>query len=108
MISTSVLSKRIPAFVLLLLLDAVALAMMASAQPVDGVEAPAEYQRGIEQRDDPSGTTDEIDAADAQAEEADRPAVRFPASTARRPRRWKRSWSPLAREKRRSRTRRSR
>jgi iron complex outermembrane recepter protein len=70
MISTSVPAKQIPAVVLLLILDALAPAMMASAQPVEGVEAPAEYQRGVEQEDDPGGTTDEIDAADAQAEKS--------------------------------------
>ena len=42
---------------------AVVFASPASAQPVDGVEAPAEYQRDLDARDDPSGTTDEIDAA---------------------------------------------
>jgi hypothetical protein len=32
--------------------------------------APPEYQRSIEERDDATGTTDEIDAAGTQAEEA--------------------------------------
>ena len=64
-------SLRMPAFIfLLLLLDDAALATMASAQPVEGAEAPAEYQRGVEQRDGPIGTTDETDAAKAQAEAA--------------------------------------
>ena len=63
-------SLRIPAFVLLLLLDEAALATLAAAQQVEGVEAPAEYQRGVEQRNGPSGTTDETDAAEAQAEAA--------------------------------------
>jgi iron complex outermembrane recepter protein len=70
MVSTSVASQRIPVVALLLILHAVAPGMPARAQPVEGVEAPAEYQRGVEQADDPGGTTDEIDAADAQAEEA--------------------------------------
>ena len=34
----------------------------------EGVEAPAEYQRGVVQPDDPSGTTFEVDAAEAQYE----------------------------------------
>lgn len=40
------------------------------AQEEDAVEAPAAYQRGIDERDGPVGTTDEIDAGRAQAEEA--------------------------------------
>lgn len=53
---------------------AVACVMMASvaaAQPVDGTEAPAEYQRGVVQPDNPSGTTNEIDAAEAQYDAAE-------------------------------------
>lgn len=46
------------------------IASAAVAQPVDGTEAPAEYQRGVVQPDDPSGTTDEIDAAEAQYDAA--------------------------------------
>lgn len=45
-----------------------ALAGSAGAQTDDGVEAPAEYQRGVVQPDDPGGTTYEVDAADAQYE----------------------------------------
>lgn len=41
----------------------------AAAQTADGLEAPAEYQRGVVQPDDPSGTTFEVDAADAQVQE---------------------------------------
>src|SRR5881397_1310537 len=63
-------SLRVAAFVWLVLLAEAALATLASAQPVEGVEAPAEYQRGVQQRSGPIGTTDETDAAKAQAEAA--------------------------------------
>jgi iron complex outermembrane receptor protein len=69
MTATSV-AKRIPLFVLLALFEPVALGTSASAQPVEGVEAPAEFQRGVDERKGPSGTTDEADAAEAQAERA--------------------------------------
>lgn len=48
------------------------LALVAPVQAqTDGVEAPAEYQRGVVQPDDPSGTTFEVDAAEAQYEAAE-------------------------------------
>jgi iron complex outermembrane receptor protein len=71
MIAASVLSTRTLVLALLLIAAAVGLARRASAQPAEGVEAPAEYQRAVDDQAGPSGTTDEIDAAEAQAEEAE-------------------------------------
>jgi len=70
MITASVPSERALVLGLLMILGSVALPMQVSAQPVEGVEAPSEYQEGVDQQKTPSGTTDEIDAAEAQGEEA--------------------------------------
>ncbi|MDG2303424.1 MAG: TonB-dependent receptor [Candidatus Binatia bacterium] len=53
------------------------------AQPVDGTEAPAEFQRDLVDDDSPGGTTDEIDAADAQYEAAEADGGDIPGATRR-------------------------
>lgn len=70
MIAVSVLSKGALVLAALVILEAFTLVRSTAAQPVPGVEAEPEYQRGVDDEDDPSGTTDEADALDAQAEEA--------------------------------------
>jgi iron complex outermembrane receptor protein len=69
MITASVLFQRILTCALLAILAAIAVPVEAPAQ-TEGVEAPPEYQRGVDDQKGPSGTSDEIDAADTQAEEA--------------------------------------
>ena len=68
MMSISFVCMRVGALVLVAACGLAMGSTPALGQPVDGSEAPAEYQRDAVRPDDPAGTTDEVDAADAQAE----------------------------------------
>lgn len=63
--------RQLKAGVIATAICAVFVATNAAAQSGAGVEAPSAYQRSVDDRDDAVGTTNEIDAAGAQAAEAE-------------------------------------